>query len=116
MNILENLGLILGIATVCILVVFSVYMIYYYVSQDYKYYKEVYKYGKIEGKVINKEKEIFLGARGMIPPYQYYLEIEKELDGQSLTRRVYISEKEYSNFNIGDYIKKEKHSAIIKIN
>lgn len=93
------------------------YIMYIYITEDINYYKRNFKYGKIEGKVINKDKDFILNLvrQGPYPPFQYYLEIEKEVDGEKLTRQLYVNENEYEKFNLGDSIKKERFKHVEKI-
>lgn len=80
-----------------------------------KYWIRCIKYGKKEGKIINKDKEVAI-VPAPLPPYVFYIDIQKEVDGKVLTRKLYIGEEEYKEFNIGDSIKKDRFKPAKKVN
>ena len=112
MNILE----IIILTTLIFLLAASIMVIYYYIMQEVLYAEEAKKYGKIEGKIINKDTEV---AMTTVPfsPYNYYFIIEnEEEDGRVLRRKLYVSEEEYKIFDLKDNIKKDFFKPIIKTN
>lgn len=78
------------------------------------YIKRKFKYGKVEGKIIEKQERRFFDNINFLP-YNYYLKITKNKGKQSLTRDLLVSKEEYFKFKVGDYIKK-KNFKIAKVN
>lgn len=95
-------------------IVFCLIFMTYVLDKQVRYLIAKHKYGKTEGTIINKYKE--LGVRvGPVPPYDYYFEIEKETNGEKITRKIMVSEFEYEKYEIGDKILKESFKVMKKI-
>lgn len=73
-----------------------------------------HSYGKLEGEIVDKKSEVVITVLPTMPPYAYYFELQKEENGEVLTRRLYVSEVDYNKFNIGDHIKKDNLLQLVK--
>ncbi|MEG0074060.1 MAG: hypothetical protein RR922_06850 [Clostridia bacterium] len=88
-----------------------IYYIILLLKDAVNYLKEKIRYGKIEGTIIDKDKEIAIGMP-MMYPYMFYVIIQKEKDGKVVTRRLDINEFFFDTLEIGDTIKKENFSIV----
>ena len=73
-----------------------------------------HNYGKLEGEIIDKKSEVVITVLPTMPPYAYYFELQKEVNGEILTRRLYVSEADYNKFDIGDHIIKDSLLQLVK--
>ncbi len=99
-------------AAICL--VFSIALVCYLLGKDIKYLAEKQRYGKIEGTITRKYKELGIKV-GPVAPYEYYFELQKETKDGVISRSFLVSEFNYNKYEVGDKIKKETFKVIQKI-
>lgn len=102
------------IAVILIYVVIAVVMVGFSFSTEWNEYQDTL-YGEIEGTIINKYYEKSYSTIGFFVvfhnPEAWYFELEKDVDGETKTITIEVTEDTYNNFNVGDYFTEEQEET-----
>lgn len=106
---MQNLITILEVFAAVVAIYAMIKIIYNYFKKDSKYLKQKVKVKLIQGKVVEKRK--LKALAGGFPPFVYYLVVKNE----DKRYEIYVSENDYKEINLGDYIKETSYGKIEKI-